>query len=812
MNRSICLHAHCYQPPRENPWLEAVEMQDSAYPYHNWNHRITAECYGPNTASRILAEDRNIIDIVNNYSRMSFNFGPTLLSWMEQQQPDTYQAIMLAHEVGKKHFGGHGPAIAQVYNHLIMPLANSRDKETQIRWGVRDFERRFADKPEGIWLAETAVDLETLDLCVDYDLKFTILAPRQAKRIRKLEDSADKEAWVDVNETIDPRRPYLCRLPSGRSIALFFYDGPIAQDLAFGSLLDDGRRFAERLLGAFDKEAEGPQLVHVATDGETYGHHHRFGDMALAWCLHHITENELARITIYSQYLEENPPEWEVEIHEDSSWSCVHGVERWRADCGCSSGMHGDWNQAWRPTLRGAMDWLRDSLALVFEERAGALLKDSWTARNEYIDVVLDRSEANVVQFCDRHARKKLSPEDRSIVLKLLEIQRQAMLMYTSCGWFFDELSGIETVQVMQYAARAMQLTRQVAGIDLEPAYIKVLERAPSNLERFKNGSEVYKAYVKPAVVDLARVGAHYAVSSLFNGAKGESTDVYCYWAEGEEFDRTESGRQRLASGRVRLKSKITLESTDLAFAVVHLGEQNLMGGVTDNMSAERFTQVQQEVKAAFLHSNIAEVIALIDKNMGSHSYSLSHLFREEQRKVMRQIIDDTLSDVELTYRQVYKRYHSVMQATADMQVPLPRVLSTTVAFVINTDLRKSLEEDPLDFEELQRLQAEVKRWNVEIDSTLIQFYASSRCNEMMEALEGNPENMQLMGRLVRLIEILTAINLDLDIWQAQNRHFRMGKTILPMKLKQKEEEDRNAARWIELFERLGELLRIRVR
>jgi hypothetical protein len=317
---------------------------------------------------------------------------------------------------------------------------------------------------------------------------------------------------------------------------------------------------------------------------------------------------------------------------------------------------------------------------------------------------------------------------------------------------------------------------------------------------------------VKPAVVDLARVGAHYAVSSLFNGAQGESTDVYCYWAEGEEFDRVESGRQRLASGRVQLKSKVTLESTDLSFAVVHLGEQNLMGGVTEDMSPDRFADVQGEIKDAFLHSNIADVIALIDNHMGSHSYSLSHLFREEQRKVMRQIIEDTLSDVELTYRQVYKRYHSVMQATAEMHVPLPRVLSTTVAFVINTDLRKCLEEDRIDFNELQQLLGEIKRWNVEIDSAIIGFQASARCNEMMESLEGNPEDMQLMGRLIRLVEILNEMRLELDIWQAQNRHFRMGKTVLPMKQEQKNRDDRNARRWVGLFERLGELLKIRIR
>ncbi len=384
MERFLCIHGHFYQPPRKNAWLEDVELQDSAYPYHDWNERVTAEGYAPNATSRILDKDGYIIDIVNNYSRISFNFGPTLLSWMQENSPDIYRSIIQADIDSQNHFSGHGSALAQAYNHLIMPLANPNDKRTQVIWGIQDFEFRFRRKPEGMWLPETAVDLETLTVLAEYDIKFTILSPHQAKRVRKI----GEENWLDVEGgKIDPGTPYRCHLPSGKSIALFFYDGAVAQEIGFGSLLDNGGEFANRLVGTF-KEEEDAQLVHIATDGETYGHHRRNGDMALSFCLHHVESNELAKITVYGEYLEKFPPTHQVEIVENTSWSCVHGVERWRSDCGCNSGMHGEWNQSWREPLRKSLDWLRDELFIIYETEAIKLVKEPWTARNDYIHIM----------------------------------------------------------------------------------------------------------------------------------------------------------------------------------------------------------------------------------------------------------------------------------------------------------------------------------------------------------------------------------------------------------------------------------------
>jgi len=400
MKRYVCVHGHFYQPPRENPWLEAIEQQDSAAPFHDWNERITEECYEPNGRSRILDDEDWIVRIVNNYSRMSFNFGPTLLSWMEALAPDVHGAIIEADRESMERFGGHGSAMAQAYSHLIMPLANERDRRTQVVWGIRDFEERFGRSPEGMWLPETAADVATLEALAAEGIRFTLLAPRQAKRMRKL---GEKE-WIE-DEDVDPSRAYVQKLPSGRSIALFFYDGPISQAVAFERLLNSGVVFSKRIMEAFSDHRDWPQLAHIATDGETYGHHHRHGDMALAFALERIEAEAGVELTNYGLYLEKHPPEWEVEIEENTSWSCYHGVERWRSDCGCHSGMHGDWNQAWRAPLREALDWLRDELAPVYERKASEVLRDPWSARDAYIEVILDRSEASVGRFFAGHGK-----------------------------------------------------------------------------------------------------------------------------------------------------------------------------------------------------------------------------------------------------------------------------------------------------------------------------------------------------------------------------------------------------------------------
>lgn len=461
MERYICIHGHFYQPPRGNPWLEDIEVEDSAYPYHDWNERINAECYAPNAASRILADGKSIIDIVNNYQRMSFNFGTTLLSWMQRHVPQEYEAILESDKEGARRFSGHGSAIAQGYNHMIMPLANNRDKRTQAIWGLHDFKYRFGRDPEGMWLAETAVDYETLEVLAEHGIKFTILVPRQAHKVRKI----GERAWQEVKDgVIDTKRPYVCALPSGKKIAIFFSDGSLSPSVMTGQLLKSGEEFANGMMKAFAAEDSQPQLVHVATDGETFGHHHRHGDMALAYCLYYIESKNLAKVTNYGEYLEKHPAEYEVRIHENTSWSCAHGVERWKSDCGCNSGGHPGWTQKWRGPLREAMDFVRDSVSPIYEREMAKFVQDPWHVRDEYIDVILDREENKVNEFLARHVQRQLNDGEKIQMLKLLEMQRHCMLMYTSCGWFFDDVGGIEGVKVMQFAARAMQLAKEAAG------------------------------------------------------------------------------------------------------------------------------------------------------------------------------------------------------------------------------------------------------------------------------------------------------------------------------------------------------------
>jgi len=497
MNRYICVHGHFYQPPRENPWTGVVELQKSAYPHHDWNERITLECYAPNGYTQILNNQNKAIKITNNYANISFNFGPTLLSWMEQKAPEVYHVIQEADKESIERFSGHGSALAQAYNHMIMPLANDRDKVTQVKWGVHDFEYRFGRKPEGMWLPETAVNIRTLEILAEYGMAFTILAPTQAKRMRKI----GSHTWIDVSEgTIDIQLPYLCRLPSGKNIVLFFYHGAISNEIAFGGLLRNGVDFADRLVEEYPEHQKKTRLVHVANDGETYGHHHAFGNMALAYMLHYIESNQLAKLTIYGEFLENHPSEYEVEIYEDTSWSCYHGVERWKAHCGCRLDAQADTNQEWRKHLRESLDWLRDRLIPIFEKAMTKYFEHPWGIRDEYIHVILDDSEKNQNDTLWSRARVELSTEDKSLIIKVLETQRHAMLMYTSCGWFFDDISGLEAVQILQYAARAIQLNKELSGEDLEPEFLDRLSLAKSNISKMKDGKNIYNLLVKPAM------------------------------------------------------------------------------------------------------------------------------------------------------------------------------------------------------------------------------------------------------------------------------------------------------------------------
>lgn len=798
-NRYICIHGHFYQPPRENAWLEVIEIQDSAHPFHDWNERVSAECYAPNTASRILDKAGGVIkNITNNYERISFNFGPTLLSWMEHYDKETYQSILEADQLSMNRFGGHGSAMAQVFNHMILPLANRRDKETQVIWGIRDFEYRFKRKPEGMWLAETAVDTESLEVLAEQGILFTVLAPRQAQAVRRIGD----EHWHNVNDqTIDTRKAYWCNLPSGKRIALFFYDGDVSQGVAFNGLLFDGKRFADRLIEGFDPSDDSPQLVHIATDGETYGHHHRKGDMALAFCLEHIDERSDVHLTNYGQFLELFPPDHEAQINENSSWSCVHGVERWRSNCGCNSGKPG-YTQTWRGPLRDALDWLRDSLIEIFVVEGKKLFEDPWAARNEYIRVILKRNDVNVRNFLDEFA---VIDVDVNKALRLLEMQRHAMLMYTSCGWFFDELSGIETVQVIQYACRAVQLSKQLTDRVLEGEFLNRLEKAPSNEPAYKDGAGVYKKLVIPSKTNLSRVGMHYAVSSIFE-EEPENLPLFNYEAANEFFVKKEAGEQKLVIGITRVRSLVTRSEKRFAFAVIYLGKHDLIGNLSLNIELDKFSGMQFRMIDAFEDGRLGDVITIMQTYFGPEKYSIWYLFKEEKRRILDMIARQGLQDLEMSLRRTYNRDYPLVNALSNNDIPIPNAYKTTFEYILNADLIKCFGPDRINIKTLERLAAEMKRWSLRIeDSKSLERYAGESIYHELRRVAAERDNIKRLQRLNRLFPILDGFKLEPDVYRSQNLYFEIS---LENRDKQPGELSKE---WLDQFLILGDNLGVKV-
>ena len=803
MTRYVCIHGHFYQPPRENPWLEEVELQDSAHPYHDWNERITSECYAPNTAARIFGPDRKIIDIINNYKNISYDFGPTLLSWMEAERPETLQEIIDAGRASETRFSGHSPAMAQAYSHMILPLSNLRDKRTQVIWGIKEYEHRLGKRPEGMWLPETAVDRKSLDIMAEMGIKFTILAPHQVARFRKIGETK----WKKAPDGLDIKRPYLCRLESGRSISIFIYDDQIAKDVAFTNLLDNGEAFADRLAKAFS--GEQTQLVHIATDGETYGHHHWGGDMALAYCLYHIESKNLAKIAVYGEYLERHPPVEEVEIVENTSWSCPHGVGRWMSDCGCNTGAHPGWNQGWRAPLRAAMDWLRDSFAAIYEKDANAFLKDPWVARDDYVEVILNRSPENVEKFLAGHASGVLSSEGKVKALKLLEMQRHAMFMYTSDGWFFDEISGIESVQVMKYAARAMQLAREVSGEDLEPKYLELLKQAKSNIPEFEDGKQIYEKQVRPATLDLLRVAAHYAISSLFKEYP-EKAEIFCYTVTKESHSIEKAGEQSLATGKVRVRSNITWEEEAIGFAVLHFGGHNMIGGAHWITGDDPHQQMQQEIKNAFVKGDITEVIRLMDRHFGDHSYSIWHLFKDEQRRILNLVLEPDLKEIDVIFHQEYEHHYPALQVMRELGVPLPQTLKAIADSVIDRDIHSSLEEEKIDMKRLRKLAEDVRKFALQIDKQSLNLLAGKRLEGLMERLNKNPEDQALMEETKGLLDVEYDLTLQPSLWKSQNILFSLSRRLHKEMKERSDRGDQQAARWLELQKSIEDRMQVR--
>lgn len=803
MKKYLCIHGHFYQPPRENPWLEAVELQDSAFPYHDWNERITAECYAPNATARQLGADGRITDIVNNYSRISFNFGPTLLAWMQDHAPDVLASILEADQQSQKRFSGHGSALAQAYNHIIQPLANRRDKSTQVLWGLRDFEHRFGRKPEGMWLPECAADTESLEVLAEHGIKFTVLSPYQASKVRSL---GDKD-WHDAGGgRVDPSRAYQVNLPSGRNLAVFFYDAHVSKAVAFEKLLNDGGTFAARLTDGYDDARQWDQLMHIATDGESYGHHHHYGEMALAFALQCIESNDAIQLTNYGEFLERHPPTHEAQIHEMSAWSCSHGVGRWQADCGCNSGGRPGWNQRWRQPLREALDWLRDQVGPAYEQKARAFFKDPWQARDEYIAVILDRSEDSITRFLQTHTNRKLDEEQQVHCLRMLELQRHAMLMYTSCGWFFDELSGIETVQIIQYAGRVIQLAQNVLDLDLEAAFLDRLARARSNLPEHRDGRHIYERFVKPAIVDREHLGAHFAVSSLFENYPDQAR-IYRYTFEQEHRELFKSGAARLLIGRARVSVETTRAADVFSYAALLRGDYEINCGVRYFRGGKAFQKLQTDFATAFNGGEFDTVTRLMEEHFGESHYSLKSLFRDEQRKILDQILAAMGKDLESRYRQIADQFSPLMRFLKDIGAPMPAALRTAAIFILNTELRRQFESDDPDAARIRELLEEQRADGVELYREELAYSVKSHLDRRLEQLTAKPEHAALLARTAEIAALVRTMDLELNLWKTQNLFFKLLHAVAPKHREQAGHGDAASKEWLTHFRALGEPL-----
>jgi alpha-amylase/alpha-mannosidase (GH57 family) len=700
----IAIHGHFYQPPRENPWFEFIETEESAHPFHDWNERIALECYQPNAHARILDEKGKILEIVNNYSSISFNFGPTLLPWLEKNFQSVYQKILVADREGLRRFG-YGNAIAQVYNHIIMPFANERDKETEVLWGMADFEKRFHRKPEAMWLPETAVNIPTLQVLVKYGMRFLILSPFQALRVRPF----GGKRWTDVSQgRIDSTQPYRCFIQdaSGKKlldqfIDVFFYNGIISKEIAFGDLLKDGNAFSNRFTQFYQESKERPQLIHIATDGETYGHHKKFGDMALAYALDKGFPTRGFELINYGAFLKRFPPVYEAEIDEGpkgegTSWSCAHGVGRWKEDCGCSTGGKPGWNQKWRKPLREALDLLRDELSLVFEREGEKIFQDIWEARNGYIEVILNRSPERINSFFDQYGRKGLDEKGRIKGIKLLEMQRHALRMYTSCGWFFADLAGLETILVLQHAARAIQLAEELTGEAIEKKFLKHLSEGKSNLPEIGSGDQVYQRLVKPKWVTPEKVVNHFAISSLFDGGDGEKK-IFSYRVEKIHYEKMGKEEDLLVIGQVKVTSEIISESKEFLFGLISSKKEVFRTWVSEKKEGLDFNTFKEKGQESFGKGE-EEMAKVLTSLLGNRIYTIQDTFKEERQVIFQKLIQKEFDEHCQIYADLFDRTKQAVEALSREGLEIPYEIRVAAEITLSHRLFQEINELKKDF------------------------------------------------------------------------------------------------------------------
>ncbi len=787
----VVVHGHFYQPPRENPWIEEIELEESAYPFPNWNARITRECYTPNTCARIRDDQLRLLDIINNFSYINFNMGPTLLSWLEINAPSTYQRILAADRESLARLG-FGNAIAQAYNHAILPLAHSRDRETEIIWGLKDFVHRFQRPADAMWLPETAVNLEVLQALAAHDMKYVILSPWQARRIRSLSGGV----WQDVSGgNIDTTRPYRCFVEADKGktarkfIDIFFYNGQAAAELSFGELLSDSRRILDQMGAKLTPGAARTQLLTVSTDGETFGHHKAFGEMGLAYALARLCPERGWSVTNFRAYLEVQQPVQEVEISlgpqgEGTAWSCAHGVGRWQRDCGCSTGGQAGWNQKWRTPLRQAFDFLNEKLALIFTQEGGRYLTDPWAARNDYIELILDRSDESREAFFSRHASAKLKHQDSIKALKLLEMERHVLLMYTSCGWFFSDLVGLETLQVMKYAARALQLGQEFSQEDLETPFLSILEQAHSNLKDFGNGRDLYLQRIRPSVITFPKLVNQFSISLLKNRQRQCDYCIYHYRPELLDYEEKSQGGLDLSLGRVKLTSAITQESQTLGYATLFLGSYLYRTQVKEGQTAADFENMVVLLFKA-MEDAPEDITSVLASYFGPHYYSVRDMFKREKRDIFQNLLQRFRDETETALQRVFAEVHPLLLTMNQEGLVIPPVFRVATTVALSRGIAEVLEACEEGAEDLQPKWELAEIINV---SEVLQIH-----------LKGDPSARRLAGILEQRLAVLAAefnVNraqevqnllalsarfpLDVDFMEAQNMFFALLEDRFP--------------------------------
>ncbi len=769
----LTIHGHFYQPPRENPWIEEIEIQESAAPEHDWNEKICSQCYAPNSSSRIVDGANKIIEISNNYLYISFNFGPTLLSWMEKHDVEAYQKILQADYESRKLYSGHGNAIAQVYNHMILPLANQNDKITQVLWGLKDFRKRFGRNSEGIWLAETAVDAQTLEVLIDCGVKFTILSPHQAKCFNKIGENN----WQDASwGSIDPSRVYRYYVEGTNKekyIDLFFYDGQISKSVAFDNLLQDGNKFAYRLNDGYSEQRQRAQLINIATDGESYGHHTKFGDMALAYILKVGAKNLGFEITNYGEFLEKYPPEYEVDIKPVSAWSCCHGVGRWSDDCGCSTGGHAHWNQKWRKPLRQALDYLRDELIKLCSTQGTKYYKDFWSARNDYIDVILDRSNESFNSFFRAHAKKQLTHSDKVKAVKLMEIQRFTQLMYTSCGWFFADISGIETTQILKYALRAMELAKEFSKINYEKTFLSILQKAKSNISEYGNGKDIYINHVKPSAIPINKIAAQFAIESSLKESESKIDNLYCYTIKKSNYKKYKGINSNIYFGKLEITSNITLEKKDLTFVTLQTLDFELYCSVKDFVSLDDYNLERKEILKSFEKDGLPETIRAIETYFGDDFYSLKDIPIDKRKKILKNLIVSNLKKAGQTYKNLYKALSAPITYLSDLGMDIPEGFRVCAKYTLLSDLAEEFRNlksynDKKSVKKLNEIAQLAQKFKISIDNEYTRDILSNKLYELVLNLK-EKTSITNAQEITGFFNIVEKLKIEVKIVNPQN-------------------------------------------